>query len=83
MVMMMSSKSSALASRSRAWYIAYASASFFSKEFSAWAAKVSSSMSSFLRLETFALKDFGGNCLGSRSRSRQTSAISRLESAAS
>lgn len=58
--MMMSSKSSALASRSRAWYIAYAWASVFSKPSAACPAKVSSSMSSFLRLETLAVKDFGG-----------------------
>ena len=81
--MMMSSKSSALASRSLAWYIVYAWASVFSKPSAAWPAKVSSSISSFFRLDTLALNDFGGNRLGSRSRSRQTRAIRRLESAAS
>lgn len=81
--MMMSSKSSALASRSRPWYIAYAWARVFSNPSTAWAAKASSSMSSFLRFEILALKDFGGNFFGSRSRSRQTSAIRRFESAAS
>ncbi len=81
--MMMSSKSSALASRSRDWYSVYASARVFSYGSLACAAKSSGSISSFFRLETLALNDFGGNRFGSRSRSRQTSAISRRASAAS
>lgn len=81
--MIRSSKSSALASRSRAWYIVYASARVFSKPSAACPEKSSSSTSSFFRLETLALNALGGKRLGSRSRSRQTRAIRRLESAAS
>ena len=82
--MIRSSKSSALASRSRALvHRVRLGEGLLETVRCAWPAKASSSISSFFRLEILALKDFGGKRFGSRSRSRQTSAISRLESAAS
>ena len=81
--MIRSSKSSAFAATSRDWYDTYAAAYERSSSFCVSRDTRSWSRSSFLWLETHACTARGGTRLGSSSRSRQTSVISRRESAAS